>query len=461
MAGSLLKNLQMFASLCGQKAMKNVVIATTMWSEVKMESGVRREEELKRDFWHVMLAGGCRTERFEDTYESAWSIVGQNTRTTLLLQEEMGGVGKLLSETNAYNAAVKKGLPNWLANIWKRVVRNIKVVEDLKPLDDKKAADERINGEERARKLQVERQPSLEQKQKAEEAERRTQESLKVTEKQPAEDVHSDREASAASKRDIDPRQYEEVSKETLEARRVEEIRQAEEKRLETERWNEEMRQKALEEKRREDKKRADEIERKKLEDAKGRALREKQLADERMAAKLEAQRLAEERAKEEEKLRIEASRKAEMEASIFEAQRKKIEEQKRDAVQRAAEVEAQRAAEEEALEKLLENQRRLAAELEWKASEERRAEENRRANKSRAELGKQANGKVLESTHHGSGEGTRKTEVMSTTKGPWQLFVNPGDSHRGLDFVTLADSTRQLFGRIELWQKQKQYVVL
>jgi hypothetical protein len=76
MTGALLENLQIFANFCGQKAMPNVVIATTMWDKVDEEEGNEREDELKRDFWTGMVADGCRTERFENTYDSAWRIIG-------------------------------------------------------------------------------------------------------------------------------------------------------------------------------------------------------------------------------------------------------------------------------------------------------------------------------------------------------------------------------------------------
>ena len=78
MTGSLLKNLRMFIGLCGQKAMPNVVIATTMWGEVKTEHGERREKELKDTFWKDLLDKGCRVERFEDTYESCYGGLGQD-----------------------------------------------------------------------------------------------------------------------------------------------------------------------------------------------------------------------------------------------------------------------------------------------------------------------------------------------------------------------------------------------
>jgi hypothetical protein len=77
MSGSLLKNLKMFMAICGQKAMPNVIMATTKWGEVRNETGKRREDELKETFWKDMLDNGCRAERFEDTYESAWFIINR------------------------------------------------------------------------------------------------------------------------------------------------------------------------------------------------------------------------------------------------------------------------------------------------------------------------------------------------------------------------------------------------
>lgn len=104
MTGSVLKNLEMFATLCGHKAMPSVIIATTMWGEVRKENGERREQELKRDFWKGMVADGCRTERFEDTYESAWRIIGnlaEKDRAAVLLSHEIVDSHLRLNETQA------------------------------------------------------------------------------------------------------------------------------------------------------------------------------------------------------------------------------------------------------------------------------------------------------------------------------------------------------------------------
>jgi len=76
MSGSLLKNLQLFKSLCGQQAMLNVVIVTTMWSRDRGVEGKDREKGLKDRYWADMMAQGCTVKRFQDTYASAWHIIG-------------------------------------------------------------------------------------------------------------------------------------------------------------------------------------------------------------------------------------------------------------------------------------------------------------------------------------------------------------------------------------------------
>jgi hypothetical protein len=103
MAGSLLKNLQMFISVCGQDAMPNVVLATTMWGEVRKETGERREKELMGSFWKDMLAAGCTVERFEDTYESAWLIIDRATQdwANVQVSHEMVDRRLKLSQTTA------------------------------------------------------------------------------------------------------------------------------------------------------------------------------------------------------------------------------------------------------------------------------------------------------------------------------------------------------------------------
>lgn len=110
MAGTPLKNLRMFANLCGDDATKNVILATTMWDLVQGDEGERRLEQLKAKYWKGMLDKGSTVARFESqTYESAWKVVnviagrhGQQFQgRPLLIQEEMVDLEKQLSETQA------------------------------------------------------------------------------------------------------------------------------------------------------------------------------------------------------------------------------------------------------------------------------------------------------------------------------------------------------------------------
>jgi len=84
--------------------MPNVVIATTMWGEVKTEYGERREKELKDTFWKDLSDEGCRVERFEDTYESAWLIIDRLTTedwAKMRLSQEMVDRHLTLQQTEA------------------------------------------------------------------------------------------------------------------------------------------------------------------------------------------------------------------------------------------------------------------------------------------------------------------------------------------------------------------------
>ncbi|KAF7970677.1 hypothetical protein HWV62_23270 [Athelia sp. TMB] len=102
MAGSPLKNLKMFASMCGQEAMPRVVLGTTMWTEVAEGTGDRRESELEKTFWADMIKQGCRMARFQDTFESAWDMVGTlATQEHAMISHEIVEDRKRLNETAA------------------------------------------------------------------------------------------------------------------------------------------------------------------------------------------------------------------------------------------------------------------------------------------------------------------------------------------------------------------------
>jgi molybdenum-dependent DNA-binding transcriptional regulator ModE len=102
MSGSAMKNLRLFKSLCGRKAMLNIAIVTTMWGIVGEKVGSAREKDLRRDVWNDMVHDGCAIERFEDTYESAWDIVDRLDKVSqanVLLPRELLDDQLSLNET--------------------------------------------------------------------------------------------------------------------------------------------------------------------------------------------------------------------------------------------------------------------------------------------------------------------------------------------------------------------------
>jgi hypothetical protein len=106
MSGSAMKNLRLFKSLCGRKAMLNIAIVTTMWGIVGEKVGNAREKDLRRDVWNDMVHDGCAIERFEDTYESAWDIVDRldnGLQANVLLPRELLDDQLSLNKTTAGN----------------------------------------------------------------------------------------------------------------------------------------------------------------------------------------------------------------------------------------------------------------------------------------------------------------------------------------------------------------------
>lgn len=110
MSGAPLRNLELFASLCGNIAMPRVVLVTTMWRHVDPKVGRDREDELKSHFWKSMIEKGCRVERFNDTHGSAIFIsTGSDPGREVLISSEMVEKRRSLKETQA-GTTLKKQL---------------------------------------------------------------------------------------------------------------------------------------------------------------------------------------------------------------------------------------------------------------------------------------------------------------------------------------------------------------
>lgn len=75
--------------------MPNIAIATTMWSRVSCEEGKRREDYLK-GLLRFMTADGYEIMRFDNSFESAWNIIGRHTSTTSLSLQKLSHQGRSL-----------------------------------------------------------------------------------------------------------------------------------------------------------------------------------------------------------------------------------------------------------------------------------------------------------------------------------------------------------------------------
>ena len=108
MGGSPHRNLRMFGELCGDQAVKKVVLVTTMWDRGTtdhQQTHNQRENELFQKYWKTMIGHGASTARFSNSADSAWKIVDiilkKHETEVLLLQEELVDLKRALNETQA------------------------------------------------------------------------------------------------------------------------------------------------------------------------------------------------------------------------------------------------------------------------------------------------------------------------------------------------------------------------
>lgn len=103
-SGSSVKTLEIFKKICGNLALKNVVLVSTRWNEVDEAVGALREQQLRDDFWAYMLGHGSTMARFHGNRDSAIGIASQlvsRQSIVLELQREFFDEGKTLKQTVA------------------------------------------------------------------------------------------------------------------------------------------------------------------------------------------------------------------------------------------------------------------------------------------------------------------------------------------------------------------------
>ena len=102
------RNFNVFRELCGEDALKNVVLVTNMWSAVTREVGEAREKELCANFFKPVLEKGAQMVRHFGTPESAHGairkIIAVGRPVVLQIQLELVYGQKSLLNTSAGKA---------------------------------------------------------------------------------------------------------------------------------------------------------------------------------------------------------------------------------------------------------------------------------------------------------------------------------------------------------------------
>lgn len=101
---SSVKTFEIFKKICGERALENVLLMTSRWSEVSDTVGSDRERQLRDRFWAYMLNRGSNISRFHGDRDSAIALISQllmKETVVLELQEELVDKGKRLNETSA------------------------------------------------------------------------------------------------------------------------------------------------------------------------------------------------------------------------------------------------------------------------------------------------------------------------------------------------------------------------
>lgn len=107
MQGSAKKNLIMFKQLCGDDALRNVILVTSMWDRVPEKDAIMRENQLTNtpEFWGWMISKGSTTFRHDNSLSKAYELLRHflpdiTETITLNLQQEMVDEKRTLDQTS-------------------------------------------------------------------------------------------------------------------------------------------------------------------------------------------------------------------------------------------------------------------------------------------------------------------------------------------------------------------------
>ena len=97
----------MFRELCGESALRNVILVTNMWKEDSQDTNEAREHELSTNFFKSAIERGARMVRHLNTAESARNIVRRIMGyhpVALRIQRQLVDERKGIADTSAGRA---------------------------------------------------------------------------------------------------------------------------------------------------------------------------------------------------------------------------------------------------------------------------------------------------------------------------------------------------------------------
>ena len=110
MSGPAFNNLKMFRLLCGDRALPNVVLATTRWSDPTHKQEYQEQEERQAElinrpaYWGDLIHHGATSALYDGTYASALSIIShleERSPIVLDIQHQMVDDSRPLLQTAA------------------------------------------------------------------------------------------------------------------------------------------------------------------------------------------------------------------------------------------------------------------------------------------------------------------------------------------------------------------------
>ncbi|OTA92984.1 hypothetical protein M434DRAFT_386421 [Hypoxylon sp. CO27-5] len=147
--GSTLSNMIAFKEMCGDNALKSVILLTTFWDVLGDKSlGARRQQELREDFWSDMIAKGSQVRRFDGSRDMAEALVMRlvdKPPIVLQIQCDIMLQGKRLEDTSVGKRIVTRlersllEKDKELEEVQKQIsgISNIRLSRDLRQLEDR------------------------------------------------------------------------------------------------------------------------------------------------------------------------------------------------------------------------------------------------------------------------------------------------------------------------------------